>query len=86
MSGAPGIVYQTSRSIRSIHCRQFFFKFENLGEALHSFTRSKSSKFHGLAFPLNFPLNFPVAFPVNHGLAFPLSPNPRVPFSFSIQV
>ena len=46
MSGAPGIVYQTSRSIRSIHCRQFyFFKFENLGEALHSFTRSKSSKF-----------------------------------------
>ena len=28
------IVYQTSRSIRSIHCRQFFFSFENLGKAL----------------------------------------------------
>ena len=30
------IVYQTSRSIRSIHCRQFFFLFENLGKALRS--------------------------------------------------
>ena len=25
MSHSPGIIYQTSRSIRSIHCRQFYF-------------------------------------------------------------
>jgi len=34
MSGSPGIVYQTSRTIRFIHCRHFFFEFENLGLAL----------------------------------------------------
>jgi hypothetical protein len=43
MSHSPGIVYQTSRSIRSIHCRHFYFF--NSKILVKPFARSKSFKF-----------------------------------------